>query len=178
MSIYRAGLRCFGLWRRVVDHATGRKQFYSLFAVCLGFRKFCRHSRFDHAAHFERSAAQIVILTTTVFAAFGGVIIGAGETWSMPTPLEFSYLAGAAILVSIANALMVTAYRSADIAILSPLRYLVVVWAAGTGLLIFGEHPGLVAIIGTVLVVGSGLFMGYRERRRNLRARGVVPSVG
>lgn len=121
---------------------------------------------------------QIVILTTTVFASFGGVIIGMGEHWSMPTPVEFSYLAGAAVLVSIANALMVTAYRSADIAILSPLRYLVVVWAAGTGFLIFSEHPGLVAIIGTVLVVGSGLFMGYRERRRNLRARGVVPNPG
>lgn len=121
---------------------------------------------------------QIVILTTTIFAAFGGVILGTGEEWRMPTEVEYLYLGGAAVLVSLGNALMVTAYRNADIAILSPLRYLVVVWAAGTGIFIFGERPGLAAIIGTILVVGSGLFMGYREQRRSRLARGINPHLG
>lgn len=116
---------------------------------------------------------QVVILTTTIFATSGGVVLGTRETWQTLTSIELSYLAGAAIVVSIANALMVTAYRKADIAILSPLRYLVVVWAAVVGYLIFDEHPGLTAFMGTVLVVGSGLFMGVREQRRNRRARGL-----
>jgi drug/metabolite transporter (DMT)-like permease len=121
---------------------------------------------------------QIVILTTTIFATFGGVILGVGEEWRMPSEVEFVYLGGAAVMVSLGNALMVTAYRNADIAILSPLRYLVVVWAAGTGIFIFGERPGLAAIIGTILVVGSGLFMGYREQKRSRLARGIDPHLG
>ncbi|MFM8608197.1 MAG: DMT family transporter [Hyphomicrobiales bacterium] len=121
---------------------------------------------------------QIVILTTTIFATFGGVILGVGEDWRMPTEVEFAFLGGAAVMVSLGNALMVTAYRNADIAILSPLRYLVVVWAAATGIFIFGERPGLAAIIGTILVVGSGLFMGYREQKRSRLARGIDPHLG
>ena len=84
---------------------------------------------------------------------------------------EYVYLAGAAIIVSAANVLMVIAYRNADISLLSPLRYTVVVWAALAGLIVFGELPGLVAAIGTLMIVLSGLYTGYQERARNRRAQ-------
>jgi len=113
----------------------------------------------------------VVILTTTVFASCGGVLLGLSETWHQPSPYEFSLLISAAVLVSIANALMVIAYRCADISILSPLRYLVVVWAAGMGFMVFGEIPGLMGALGALLIVGSGLYTGYGERRRSRRLR-------
>ena len=116
-------------------------------------------------------APQIVILTTTVFAMIGGIFIGAGETWVALNPREYVILASAAIIVSMGNMLMVVAYRNAEVTVLSTLRYLVVVWAVITGYFVFGEWPDLIAALGTCLVVGSGLYTGLQERRRNQRAK-------
>ena len=113
----------------------------------------------------------VVILTTTIFAAGGGFLLGLSETWVTLQVTEYVYLAGAAIIVSAANVLMVIAYRNADISLLSPLRYTVVVWAAIAGLVVFGELPGLIAAIGTLMIVVSGLYTGYQERARNRKAQ-------
>ena len=110
-------------------------------------------------------------LTTTIFAAGGGFLLGLSETWVTLQVTEYVYLAGAAIIVSAANVLMVIAYRNADISLLSPLRYTVVVWAAIAGLIVFGELPGLIAAIGTLMIVVSGLYTGYQERARNRKAQ-------
>ena len=116
----------------------------------------------------------VVILTTTIFAACGGLILGFTETWHMPTNVEFILLGSAAIIVTIANSLMVTAYRCADVSILSPLRYLVVVWAAIMGFMVFGEIPAGVGALGAALISGSGLYTGYHERARNRRAQSAI----
>lgn len=113
----------------------------------------------------------VVILTTTIFASCGGLLLGLTETWHMPSTFEFSLLSAAAIIVTIANSLMVTAYRYADVSILSPLRYLVVIWAAIMGYIIFTEIPAGIAALGAALIIGGGLYTGYHERARNRLAR-------
>jgi drug/metabolite transporter (DMT)-like permease len=111
----------------------------------------------------------VVILTTTIFACCGGFILGLSETWHPPTLSEISLLAGAAVIVTLANSLMVVAYRYADVSILSPLRYLVVVWAAMMGFVVFGEIPVSVGAIGAALIIASGLYTGYQERAKHRR---------
>jgi drug/metabolite transporter (DMT)-like permease len=108
----------------------------------------------------------VVILTTTVFAACGGCLLGLTETWHIPSQTELSLLLGAAIIVTIANSLMVVAYRSADIGILSPLRYLVVIWAVTASYVIFGDVMTVTGTAGAILIVGSGLFNGFWDRRK------------
>jgi len=39
------------------------------------------------------------------------------------------------------------------------------------GFLVFDERPGLAGVLGAAFIVGSGLYTGYRERARHLRAR-------
>jgi drug/metabolite transporter (DMT)-like permease len=113
----------------------------------------------------------VVILTTTIFASCGGLLLGLTETWHMPSTFEFSLLGGAAIIVTIANSLMVTAYRYADVSILSPLRYLVVIWAAIMGYIVFAEIPAGIGALGAALIIGGGLYTGYHERARTRLAR-------
>lgn len=65
-----------------------------------------------------------------------------------------------------AQILMTMAYRHAPAAVISPFDYTMMVWATGFGFVLFGEIPGLDIIGGAVIVAASGLFILYRETRR------------
>ena len=45
----------------------------------------------------------------------------------------------------------------------SPFYYLSLVWASALGFLIWGDVPTLGLIIGSAVVIGSGLFLLWRE---------------
>jgi drug/metabolite transporter (DMT)-like permease len=47
-----------------------------------------------------------------------------------------------------------------------PFYYLMLVWAIAFGLLIWGDFPTLSLLVGSAIVVGSGLFLLWRESRR------------
>jgi drug/metabolite transporter (DMT)-like permease len=49
---------------------------------------------------------------------------------------------------------------------ITPFFYLSLVWAAAIGFLVWGDVPSLGLVAGSVIVVGSGLFLLWRESRR------------
>ena len=49
----------------------------------------------------------------------------------------------------------------------SPFYYLMLVWAIGLGFVIWGDVPTVSLLIGSAIVVGSGLFLLWRESRRS-----------
>jgi len=59
---------------------------------------------------------------------------------------------------------MTYALRYAPSATLAPLHYLEIVSALILGYLIFDDFPNLLALIGTGIIIGSGLYVIYRER--------------
>jgi S-adenosylmethionine uptake transporter len=61
------------------------------------------------------------------------------------------------------------AYRLADASVVTPLEYSYLPWAVLWGYLFFGNLPGAHTWIGLVLIVGSGLFVIYREAMRGRR---------
>jgi drug/metabolite transporter (DMT)-like permease len=75
-------------------------------------------------------------------------------------------LAGSAILVTAANAAIIRAFRGTDVTVVSPFRYFGVLWAVCIGFVVWGEIPDGLAILGTLLIVGSGLYTMHRERVR------------
>jgi drug/metabolite transporter (DMT)-like permease len=54
----------------------------------------------------------------------------------------------------------------------APFNYLSLVWAMVVGFLIWGDVPTLALLIGSAIVVGSGLFLLWRETR----ARPALPA--
>ena len=55
---------------------------------------------------------------------------------------------------------------------MSPFYYFLLVWALVIGFLVWGDVPSIGLIIGSVIVVASGLFLLWHEaRRRCLRRR-------
>jgi drug/metabolite transporter (DMT)-like permease len=109
-------------------------------------------------------------------AAFGTVIIGAImyflEDWK-PMPLrDVGLLAIAALLIAAGHFMIVIAFRDVDVAAIAPFRYTLLIWAGLCGFLAFGEVPDRYAIMGSALIVGSGLYALHREvvRRRTVAA--------
>lgn len=110
-------------------------------------------------------------------AAFGsmliGPIMGLFETWRPMALADVGMLAISATFVASGHFLVVTAFRGGvDVAAIAPFRYTLLLWAGACGYLAFGEVPDRFAIVGSVLIVGSGLYALHREvvRRRAVAA--------
>ena len=112
----------------------------------------------------------IVSFTTTFSVVIIGIMLGTSN-WVALEWLETLYLAGAAIFVTLGNLCAVKAQRIAPPATLSPFRYSILVWSFLSGILIFGEWPDLLSLIGSGLIVGAGLLTLHSEHKKSQTAR-------
>ncbi len=83
----------------------------------------------------------------------------------MPTDVLMA-LAGASLFVLIGNYAIIEAFRAADLSVVSPFRYSVIVWAVIVGYFMFGDVPSLLAFVGLGLILASGVYTIHRERVR------------
>lgn len=109
-------------------------------------------------------------LVSTVTAASvtlaGGVLVGPFGGWSPMSTDSVGLLAGAAILLVIGYQFIIMAMRTGDISAVAPFRYTALLSSILLGIVIFGDRLDLAMIIGSVIIVGSGLYTLYRERLR------------
>ncbi|MHB2167912.1 DMT family transporter [Alsobacter sp. R-9] len=110
----------------------------------------------------------LILATTTAVVAGGGSLYGLlTETWQPVTWSVTVELALAGIFVTLGHYCVITAFRGVDIAVVSPFRYAVILFAAVYGLVVFGDVPDLWGTVGAVLIAGSGLYTLHRERVRH-----------
>jgi drug/metabolite transporter (DMT)-like permease len=84
---------------------------------------------------------------------------------SIPDGLTFTWLAGVGVFASLSGVLAVYAYRAAPASVVAPLQYFEIVSATLFGWLVFGDFPDPVKWLGISIIVGSGLFIIWRECR-------------
>jgi drug/metabolite transporter (DMT)-like permease len=63
---------------------------------------------------------------------------------------------------------IVAAMRVGEISFVTPFRYSRILFALVVGIMVFGERPDALTLIGAAIIVGSGLYTLWRER--NVRA--------
>jgi drug/metabolite transporter (DMT)-like permease len=113
----------------------------------------------------------VVTLAATIAVTLIGMVLGlvgaaAGESWTAPGGREIVYLTIAGVLVTLGNYANVVAYRGAEVSVVSPFRYTVILWAIVFGLFVFGQPPDAPAMAGAALIVASGIYTIHRERVR------------
>jgi drug/metabolite transporter (DMT)-like permease len=122
--------------------------------------------------------SSVVALATTVAVCALGWAGAPFQEWKPMTATLWFYVFGTALLVAAANLLMVRAFRGVDIAVVSPFRYAVVVWAMAVGYWVWGDRPNVLALFGVALIVLCGIALMRREykksRRPELEAEGAV----
>ena len=72
--------------------------------------------------------------------------------------------------------LLIRAFEYGPAAVSAPLGYMELVGTTILGYLIFGNFPDRWTWIGAGIIIASGLFIGFRERRRRAQARASTPA--
>jgi drug/metabolite transporter (DMT)-like permease len=101
--------------------------------------------------------------------------------WTVPTSREAGFLVTAGLLGGIAQILLTTSYRHAEVGVIAPFEYASMIFALGFGYLLFDETPTAHMLTGSALIVAAGLFIIWRERQIGLkraRARSVMTPQG
>jgi drug/metabolite transporter (DMT)-like permease len=86
--------------------------------------------------------------------------------WSTPTDLLIVLLMIAiGAFGSFGHFLLILAHRLAPAAILAPFVYTQLVWMIALGYIVFADVPSYWTLSGAAIVIASGLYLLYRERR-------------
>jgi drug/metabolite transporter (DMT)-like permease len=85
--------------------------------------------------------------------------------WVMPSPLFILYLVSAGIAGGIAQILLTESYRHADMSVVAPFEYTSLIFSIGIGFIVFGDVPTWHVLVGGLIVIGSALFIIFRERQ-------------
>ncbi len=116
----------------------------------------------------ERSAT--IVLYFSITSALLG-LCSAPFGWVMPTPGTFALLIGAGIFGGIGQILLTESYRHADMSVIAPFEYASLLLSIIVGYVLFRDVPTIEMLVGGVIVVGSGLFIIYREHRLGIERR-------
>lgn len=110
-----------------------------------------------------RIPTQLITFTTTSSVMLLGAAGAPLETWTPLSVYTLALLAGSAVLVTGANVFIIRAFRGNEVSVVAPFRYSGVLWAVLLGFLIWGDIPNPLAILGTAILVASGLYIMHRE---------------
>ena len=89
--------------------------------------------------------------------------------WVTPSLGQLGLLIALGVLGGIGQLFMTNGYRFAQASTLANFDYAAMIWAIVLGWLFFGELPAVAVYVGAVVVIGSGLFIVWRERQLGLR---------
>lgn len=119
-------------------------------------------------------------LTMQIMAGLGGTVFMAAALFagssagiadfepSLPTSaLGLVLLLILGSISGYAHMLVVRAFRLAPLSLLAPFQYFEIISATVLGYAIFGDFPNLSKWIGIAIIVGSGLFIIWRERMQS-----------
>lgn len=112
-------------------------------------------------------------------SSLSGILIGDGRfnhydastldflfrAWHWPTFSDLQLLVVCGIVVSIGGYLLSQSYRLAEASVVAPFEYTSLPFAVLVGYLVWGDLLGTRDIIGSVMIVGSGLLVVFFESR-------------
>jgi len=106
---------------------------------------------------------------TLLYTSVGGAAMATVLVFFVWTPLDFrqaAILAGIGALGAAAHLCFIRAFGIAQASLLAPFNYTKLIWVTGFGYLMFGDIPVPHVILGSLIIVASGLYVLLRERGR------------
>lgn len=108
----------------------------------------------------ETSVSFAFYASASIALVFGATLPWIGRMPSLPD-LGLSLLGGT--LCGVAFVCLLSAFRKVPAAVAAPFQYSQIIWGVMFGYLVFGDVPDETLFVGLAVVIGSGLFILYRE---------------
>jgi len=150
LIVVRPGHADFDWHILLIVGSTICSSFYQLFS-----RRYGQAERPDASATM---ATIVGTLAATPFLPF---------EWVTPTSgWHLALFVGMGIMAGTGHYFLTIAYSQAPAAIVSPFNYTQIIGATIMGYAVFHDFPDMWTWIGAAVIIGSGLYIGYRERVR------------
>ncbi len=134
----------------------------------------------------RRMSATETSVSMTFYTTLAGLAVGTAGTlwaagtpsgWTMPLPADWGLFLLLGLLGGVGQFLVTSSFRHAEATIIAPFEYTALIWATLFGLAIWNEIPDGMTLFGGAIVIGAGLYIGYRETRlgKKTKGPGVMP---
>ncbi len=90
--------------------------------------------------------------------------------WKTPDAFAWALMVATGALFGFGHYLLIRAFEVADVSTLSPFLYTQIVWVTIISIIVFGQYPDGVSMIGAAIVIASGLYIWHRESRVRRKA--------
>ncbi|MCY0094986.1 DMT family transporter [Hoeflea ulvae] len=100
----------------------------------------------------------------------GAVLLAFTGGAEIPSPAEGGYLAGALLIGVGAYWALTEATRTGEIGVVTPFRYVRLVFSTMIGMLVFAEFPDGYTLAGACIIIATGIYTIMRERKRRREA--------
>lgn len=141
----------------ILRPGVGEFELMSIFAL-LGMVGFAGRDLATRAAPPHLTNAQLGVLGFLMLVIAGAIATLYTQTWFMPNWREFGYLLLAIFIGVFAYNALTKAMRTGEIGVVAPFRYSRLVFAMIIGIWVFGEAPDSWTLLGSAIIVTSGLY--------------------
>ena len=114
----------------------------------------------------SRTETSIAILFWSTLIVMAAGALTAPFGWTAVSATGAAWFVAAGVFNATAHFLMIEALRLGEAAVISPMRYTSLIWAALLGWLIWGDLPDAWAVAGSAVIVASGIYMIRAETRK------------
>lgn len=137
----------------------------SLLAI-IGMIGFAGRDLASRAAPAKLSTAILGLYGFLAIIVAGGVFaVWQGVAFVMPDAGTSLYVLGAVLAGVVAYSCLMKAMRTGEVSAVTPFRYSRLLFGIALGIMLFGERLSLAMVVGSALIVVSGLFILWRGRQ-------------
>ncbi len=126
----------------------------------------------------RQAAAKDSAATSLIYASLVGLVLstGVGIFFWQPMPWgDFALVVVTMITTCAGHGVMVYALTMAPASVLQPFNYFSLPWAIVLSIVIFGQWIDPISLVGAAIIVGAGLVVMARERRKRIPVVAVAP---
>lgn len=101
----------------------------------------------------------------------GSLSLFVGFDWMQPDLKGWMLMAAIGACAATGHGLLITAANYMEASLIAPMQYIELLVGAVFGFIIFGDFPDQYTWIGSMIIILSGLYIGYRERLKSKKIR-------